>query len=647
MKVKKSQFKKLTTKQKNRYIVNTLQKTPLDNKNQRSRLRAISNCGRQTYTGTYVRCGYKTDGGYFYELNFYPTLLIKDVECNGIPVTNHLWLDYTKGFRKLGQLKPGDKVSFSAKVGWYEKGYYLHQTTDYQLNSLRNVKLASNYHKSIPLPMDSDLVVGYTMVKNVNFYLTCGRPYSSDLVGIFDKWSQTHTPNHLDEIKSAEERADDYDPMPYYYSDEDDSNVTELNETTANDAKHSKLVKLGNKKRYTFIGTYQRAGYTNFKNHYTPNLTIISIYYHNTRVCGKLTFNYSKSFKKLGELHTGDKIQFNARVKVNVTDKGLMNEKHYYKLAYPTHAKLIKKTDNQKRIPFPTDKSKQDIIVGFAMQDQNDYESYFRVDLWKLWKLKQQMRNQSSRYNPLKELLIDLTKQRMFGRHCKDNTTNFYNDIDDDEVPNLPQYLSINPKLANRLGITLVGKHVYDLTTDSIMNWEQLDNRCKALLNNHHLQFKATNPLKHHYHHLTFLHHKTFDSLLNQIIKPTIKTNASIYFYLVNIKDNHNSKTKKLAKRFHNEYKAIIKEPSYSVFSNGTDNDSKIKKIRLSYMYYLRLKRDTLSSYSQVKLSKQSLKNIKKVIRPKYLKLDLTTYQRLNDFRKAMKYVDFPIVRKR
>lgn len=649
--MKRSQFKKLSKDKQQQVVINDLKDTDLDYNGIRSRLHSLINYGRQNYTGEYVRCGYKTDGGYGYnyldDLDFFPTLLIKNVRCNGIPVTSHLWLNYTDSFISLGQLKPGDIVSFSAKVGSYRKGYYLHRVTDYQLHSLRNIELIKANHKMLPLPNDPDLVVGYSMVKNAHFYLQMDRPYSPSLVASFDKWSQKYTPNHLQEVATAEKLADNYNPMPYY-DGSDDSNVTDMNETEANDEKHSKLVKLGNKKRYTFVGRYVGINFTSFKKHYTPNLTINDIYYHNQKVCDGLTFNYSKSFKKLGELHPGDRVQFNARVKVNVKNKGLVSETHYYKLAYPTHAKLIKKTDNKERVPFPLDKKNQDIIVGYAMERTLDLDYVpFRVHLWKMWKLKYRLSKVPKRYKQVKTLLLKLYNQK------SDDTYNnhHFSYASNNSVLNLSDissFLYSHSLLCQRLGIISRNQKVYDLTSYRQMDWYDLVDRCKVLLKNHHAQFKIKNPLKNKKRHFIFLHNTSLKSLVDNIITPIILHDFATYFYLIITKDKVNDNIYKYARKFNSDDKVIEdsnKIINSSWYTTKANNNRKKRLIRLCFKYYIKLIRDAKSKYSGIKLSQQSLRNIKKIVYPKYLNLHLNSSQELRDIREASNYVDYPILR--
>ncbi len=48
-------------------------------------------------------------------------------------MTDHLWLNYTKGFQALGQLTAGDKIQFEARIKEYWKGYVGNRTDEFGL----------------------------------------------------------------------------------------------------------------------------------------------------------------------------------------------------------------------------------------------------------------------------------------------------------------------------------------------------------------------------------------------------------------------------------------------------------------------------------------------------------------------------------
>jgi len=72
---------------------------------------------RQKFTGVFIRTGFKHEKN----KDDSATILLRDVKLDGeIPVTGHLWLDYTKDLAKLNMLWPGDVISFTATVVDYK-----------------------------------------------------------------------------------------------------------------------------------------------------------------------------------------------------------------------------------------------------------------------------------------------------------------------------------------------------------------------------------------------------------------------------------------------------------------------------------------------------------------------------------------------
>lgn len=73
------------------------------------------------------------------------TFLLLNVSLvSGEMVTDHLWMNLTKGFRELGSIYPGDIVAFDARVDYYYKGYEgedMPQELDYKLSRPTKVTL--------------------------------------------------------------------------------------------------------------------------------------------------------------------------------------------------------------------------------------------------------------------------------------------------------------------------------------------------------------------------------------------------------------------------------------------------------------------------------------------------------------------------
>jgi sortase (surface protein transpeptidase) len=79
------------------------------------------------------------------------TVLLKDIsDLNGNLLTDHLWFNYTKGFKNLGELNEGDVIQFDGRSKSYEKGYrgyrddiYKPIETDYRFSHPTHVMVIS------------------------------------------------------------------------------------------------------------------------------------------------------------------------------------------------------------------------------------------------------------------------------------------------------------------------------------------------------------------------------------------------------------------------------------------------------------------------------------------------------------------------
>lgn len=113
----------------------------------RKKLKSKNN-SREQFTGIFVRSG--TKKGWRGSIEW--TLLFKDItDADGNIVCDHLWFNYTKGFRDMeneqGDMEEGDVVSFHARVKRYSKGYcgrrldvYKPFETDYKLSHPTKIK---------------------------------------------------------------------------------------------------------------------------------------------------------------------------------------------------------------------------------------------------------------------------------------------------------------------------------------------------------------------------------------------------------------------------------------------------------------------------------------------------------------------------
>lgn len=88
---------------------------------------------RLRFKGNFERYGTKSN---HYTGYLEKTVLLSNVfvvETNE-PITNHIWLNLTKGLASLGELQPGDLIEFDARVKGYTKGYFGHNEEARLLN---------------------------------------------------------------------------------------------------------------------------------------------------------------------------------------------------------------------------------------------------------------------------------------------------------------------------------------------------------------------------------------------------------------------------------------------------------------------------------------------------------------------------------
>ncbi|MBO8440931.1 MAG: hypothetical protein IAA89_00555 [Firmicutes bacterium] len=81
-----------------------------------------------------------------------------------------------------------------------------------------------------------------------------------------------------------------------------------------------------------------------------------------------LWLNYCKSFLKLGKLHKGDIIQFDARV--DDYYKGYwLQKQHDYKLSYPTKVSLLNSNHQFEELPINDNHA----LIGYILNDNKKF----------------------------------------------------------------------------------------------------------------------------------------------------------------------------------------------------------------------------------------------------------------------------------
>ena len=103
---------------------------------------------RSTFYATFSRYGWKPGYATHEPIR---TLLLVNVKRGQREVADHLWFTVTKGFAKLGELHPGDVVSFDARVKTYLKGYgsWEEKEQDFKLSFPTRIRLIKKGEKEI------------------------------------------------------------------------------------------------------------------------------------------------------------------------------------------------------------------------------------------------------------------------------------------------------------------------------------------------------------------------------------------------------------------------------------------------------------------------------------------------------------------
>ena len=162
----------------------------------RKKLKQLGSQKRHTFIGRFERVGYKKSYRYYQ-----PTLLLTQVALSetGELITDHLWLNYTKGFLALGELLTGDLLQFDGRVASYVKGYFgAQQKIDYKVERpSRVVRLAKIEGPRRLLPdtatkMGRQALIGYIMERERAFYEASCRPIDPYYIEQYRVWLTNH-----------------------------------------------------------------------------------------------------------------------------------------------------------------------------------------------------------------------------------------------------------------------------------------------------------------------------------------------------------------------------------------------------------------------------------------------------------------------
>lgn len=98
---------------------------------------------RLSFVGEFQRFGVKTN---YHGYSEKTVLLVNIKNTQHETVCDHLWFNFTKQFQTLGEIQPGQQISFDARVKKYVKGYINYRefidnsSVDYKLSHPTKVK---------------------------------------------------------------------------------------------------------------------------------------------------------------------------------------------------------------------------------------------------------------------------------------------------------------------------------------------------------------------------------------------------------------------------------------------------------------------------------------------------------------------------
>lgn len=162
----------------------------------RKKLQQLGPQMRHVFIGRFERVGYKRSYRYCR-----PTLLLTHVALaeTGELITDHLWLNYTKGFLDLGELLTGDLLRFNGRVASYVKGYFgTSQKLDYKVERPSQVALQAKIEGPRRLLPDTatklgrQALIGYIMERERAFYEASCRPIDPYYIEQYRVWLTNH-----------------------------------------------------------------------------------------------------------------------------------------------------------------------------------------------------------------------------------------------------------------------------------------------------------------------------------------------------------------------------------------------------------------------------------------------------------------------
>lgn len=132
------------------------------------------------------------------------------------------------------------------------------------------------------------------------------------------------------------------------------------------------LAKLGDQKRYSFMGQFARVGYRKYHDHCLPTIlfTQVTLVETGEIICDHFWFNYTNGFLALGELLAGDWVTFDGRLGFYVRGNQTLD----CKIQWPTKVRFLSKVSGPRQ-PMPRGQTKfeKQALIGYIMHRQYDF----------------------------------------------------------------------------------------------------------------------------------------------------------------------------------------------------------------------------------------------------------------------------------
>ncbi|MYM17833.1 hypothetical protein GTH50_06295 [Lactobacillus gasseri] len=184
-------------------------------------LNSIGSEERHTFQANFGKYGYKRYHDPIRGELYSPTMVVRNLEMVDDPenpqlISDHLWLNLTKGFKDLGLLKEGDRIQFNGRVSEYSKCFIKKDKKDYELTYPSKAQLLTDRNTQ-KLPDDHQVLIGMIMNLNYKFYNNLGRPLVPYFMDAFAKWQEEQeTPLPIKCHKGNEyESSSKYDALDY------------------------------------------------------------------------------------------------------------------------------------------------------------------------------------------------------------------------------------------------------------------------------------------------------------------------------------------------------------------------------------------------------------------------------------------------